>query len=172
MTRSDLFHAIGVPRKRYRAHAWRVIESGRHIRRDPLDDEGEEWRSEWSLPWSRGWVYKTVRDKGKRDVYSTVRYELTHCGLGRYLRDTGGVGRFDAITWVGYWSAGNVKVERKKVLTSDKCPVCGGVMCKYYEDRDGLPTVQGEEIIYKEERVKYKFKGRRWIQRDIGGEYG
>jgi hypothetical protein len=75
------------------------------------------------------WIYEVIEDQGKRVVFDTVKYLLTHCAtfVGSDGKQVG-----KAIRWVGVLS--NSKGGKKvvgEIVEYELCPVCKEPMHKY-----------------------------------------
>jgi hypothetical protein len=100
-----------------------------------------------------GWVYKNMGYR--RSISWTVKYLLTHCGLGYYDEDR----RFHTVTWFGLISYNKVVIEREKIeYKKVPCPECEKPLHEYlgYSGEGEIKLEQLTDNGVFEERVRIK----------------
>ena len=124
-----------------------------------------------------GWIYKNAGKR--RSIYSTILYQLSHCGIAIDRDDRYGGRPFQVVNWFGALSYYYVsKAETIKSETTIPCKVCGAPLHSYsraYENADGsmnwVDTIDEGVYYLKVTTVYYELRHLKQLHEryEIGG---
>jgi len=104
-----------------------------------------------------GWVYKAIPNRGKRNAYATVSYQLSHVFYYGDLATGERIGNYHVLSWHGNFSYNKVMVDCVTYkLEPYSCPECGDAMEELFDYVDHRWT----DLFYvRRKYVRYKRKG-------------
>lgn len=105
-----------------------------------------------------GWVYKAIPNRGKRNPYATLSYQLSHVFYYGDLEAGARIGNYHVLSWHGDFSYNKVVIDSVTYrLESYSCPECGDSMVEVF---DYVDHKRYDDYYTRRRYVKYRIKGR------------
>jgi hypothetical protein len=113
-----------------------------------------------------GWLYRIFKDNGKRNVFTTVMYELNHTAL---FLDGNGKQRNQVVRWIGFLSNSKGGKKVTKVIEYRLCPKCKMPMHRFgiSDQDDGVNWNYDQgEITERSEKIEWYLNKKQKLKKE------